>query len=62
MPQPKYPNTTPAPKYGPTSLYGTCEFVGCGATARVTCSVCEGDFCLGHASHIDHGGDAPKTT
>lgn len=56
--------TTPAPKYGPTGDYGECEADGCEAEARMTCSHCAGQFCLGHADVPAHDpsalGDGPS--
>jgi len=49
-----YRDTTPAAKYGPTPEYGVCEGGDCCAAARRTCSVCEGQYCLGHAGHDVH--------
>jgi hypothetical protein len=46
--------TTPAPKYGPTRLYGGCELDGCDSGARVTCTGCGGHFCRNHESHRAH--------
>jgi hypothetical protein len=51
----RYPDTTPAAKYGPTPVYGVCEAVSCAATARRTCPACEGQYCLGHVGHDLHG-------
>jgi hypothetical protein len=50
------PITNPAPKYGPTSVYGECEVDDCESGARVTCEKCDGHFCLGHAAHERHAG------
>ena len=49
-----YNDTTPAQKYGPTPVYGACEAVKCEAKARTTCVSCGGEFCLGHAAHVEH--------
>jgi hypothetical protein len=49
-----YRDTTPAAKYGPTPAYGVCEAGRCGAAARRTCPVCDGEYCLGHAGHEIH--------
>jgi hypothetical protein len=57
VPSAKPPVTTPAPKYGPTEIYGRCEFEACRATARATCATCDGHFCLTHAEHKAHDGD-----
>jgi hypothetical protein len=46
--------TTPAPKYGPTTIYGVCEVADCPSTARMTCDECGGEYCLGHADHHVH--------
>jgi hypothetical protein len=51
------PITTPAEKFGPTAIYGTCEAEVCASTARATCAVCDGHFCLGHAAHEQHDGE-----
>ena len=51
--------TYPAPKYGPTSEYGDCEFSACGLDARATCQDCGGHFCRGHVAHDQHAGTAP---
>lgn len=53
MPTAKQPVTTAAPKYGPTKLYGRCEFEDCRANARTTCAICDGHFCRTHAEQ--HG-------
>lgn len=54
MPPAKPPVTTPAPKYGPTNLYGGCEHTECAGNARVTCPVCDGHFCRTHVEHETH--------
>jgi hypothetical protein len=54
MPASKQPITTPAPKYGPTALYGSCEREDCPANARTTCANCDGHFCRTHAEHETH--------
>lgn len=46
--------TDPAPKYGPTTVYGECEADGCTADARTTCPVCDAHICFGHAEHARH--------
>ena len=46
--------TTPAPKYGPTPVFGPCETPGCEATARRACAECSGHYCLRHAPHERH--------
>jgi hypothetical protein len=54
--------TTPALKYGPTELYGSCEVEGCAWKSRTTCSECGGDFCREHTAHSVHarpGADTP---
>jgi AN1-like zinc finger protein len=50
----RYADTTAAPRYGPTPIYGLCEAPGCESVARSTCAACEGDFCLGHVSSDEH--------
>jgi hypothetical protein len=50
----RYLDTTAAPKYGVTPIYGDCESAGCTATARMTCALCGGEHCLGHADHEQH--------
>lgn len=57
MPLAKQLVTTAAPKYGPTDLYGRCEFEDCRANARTTCAACDGHFCRTHAEHHARGGD-----
>ncbi|MDQ1730471.1 MAG: hypothetical protein QOK10_630 [Pseudonocardiales bacterium] len=47
-------DTTPALKYGPTDLYGSCEAEDCTDGARLTCSVCGGQFCRSHGVHEAH--------
>jgi hypothetical protein len=61
MPQlSRTPVTTPAPKYGPTNLYGGCEAPDCNGTARITCAECDGHFCRRHEDH--EAGHEPKTS
>jgi hypothetical protein len=49
-----YRDTTPAPRWGPTPVYGPCEERSCEGTARTTCDTCGGEFCLTHADHNEH--------
>ena len=58
MPRSETTVTTPAPKYGPTPVYDECETESCTATARTTCDVCAGEYCLPHAEHESHAGRA----
>ena len=53
--------TTPALKYGPTRLYGRCEDGQCDGLARRTCTVCGGEFCLGHCEHPVHSHGADRS-
>lgn len=52
----KHRDTTPAPPFGPTGIYGDCEAGGCGAGARVTCPKCSGHYCRAHGEHAKHTG------
>lgn len=52
--KPRFADTTAAPRYGPTPIYGMCEAPRCRSVARTTCTACEGDFCLGHADPGEH--------
>jgi AN1-like Zinc finger len=52
--KPRFADTTAAPRYGPTPIYGMCEAPRCHSVARTTCPTCEGDFCLGHVDSAEH--------
>lgn len=54
-----YRDTTPAPRWGPTPVYGPCEAPDCESTARRTCDTCRGEYCLGHIGHEEHAKHRP---
>jgi hypothetical protein len=54
VPAPRRSPTYPAPKYGPTADFGTCEMLKCNFAARTLCEECGGHYCLGHHEHATH--------